>query len=74
MPINQLLQTTTETFWDIENAIQKQEAFMAQLLKARQDIVAVVQSLRVLSPETFKNFDMMRGKDDGKEPDPEPVI
>lgn len=53
-------QATTNTFWNIENAIAQGEEAIAKLLKAREDASAMIRSMREAFPDAVRSIDIIQ--------------
>ncbi len=54
------LQATTNTFWNIENALEQNEIARDRLLKAREDASVVIRSMREAFPSAVESIDMIQ--------------
>jgi hypothetical protein len=54
------LQATTNTFWNIENAIAQNESAHEKLTKAREDASVMIRSMRQAFPDHCQSINMIQ--------------
>ncbi len=54
------LQSTTNTFWNIENALAQNEITKDKLLKAREDASIAIRSMHEAFPDSIKSIEMIQ--------------
>lgn len=60
--ITAFLQSATDTFWEVEAAINEFEAMRLNLRKAKKDISRVIRSIKQAFPDISETVDMVGGR------------